>query len=213
MATSEIFKFSDKFVHDYMPFTIELGRSFIQPNYQNVNVKRKGLYALDNLWDGLGALMLKYTHYKYFFGKVTMYTSYNLRARNTLLNFLHKYFGDPDNLVTAIDPIDYDSSNRYYQELFKDLEYHDAYKILQKEIKLNGEFIPPLINSYMNLSPSMKVFGTAINPGFGNVEETGILVKMEDIYPEKKERHLVPMQEALRTMAARFRPKWWRKIL
>ena len=213
MATSEIFHFSDSFINDYLPFTIELGRSFIQPNYQNINVKRKGLYALDNLWDGLGALMLKYTHYKYFFGKVTMYTSYNLRARNTLLNFLHKYFGDPDNLVTAIDPIDYDSSNRYYQELFKDLEYHDAYKILQKEIKLNGEFIPPLINSYMNLSPSMKVFGTAINPGFGNVEETGILVKMEDIYPEKKERHLAPMQEALRTMAARFRPKWWRKIL
>lgn len=186
MATSEIFRFSDGFVQDYLPFTIELGRSFIQPNYQNINVKRKGLYALDNLWDGLGALMLKYSHYKYFFGKVTMYTSYNLRARNTLLNFLHKYFGDPDELVTPIEPIDYDSGNKYYQELFKDLDYHDAYRVLQKEIKLNGELIPPLINSYMNLSPSMKVFGTAVNPGFGNVEETGILVKMEDIYPEKK---------------------------
>lgn len=112
-----------------------------------------------------------------------------------------------------IEPIDYDSGNKYYQELFKDLDYHDAYRVLQKEIKLNGELIPPLINSYMNLSPSMKVFGTAVNPGFGNVEETGILVKMEDIYPEKKERHLAPMQEALHAMAARFRPKWWRKIL
>ena len=106
MATSEIFRFSDTFVKDYMPFTIELGRSFIQPNYQNINLKRKGLYALDNLWDGLGALMLKYSHYKYFFGKVTMYTSYNLKARNTLLNFLHKYFGDPQELVTPVTPID-----------------------------------------------------------------------------------------------------------
>ena len=128
MATSEIFRFSDGFVQDYLPFTIELGRSFIQPNYQNINVKRKGLYALDNLWDGLGALMLKYSHYKYFFGKVTMYTSYNLRARNTLLNFLHKYFGDPDELVTPIEPIDYDSGNKYYQELFKDLDYHEKKK-------------------------------------------------------------------------------------
>ena len=157
--------------------------------------------------------MLKYSHYKYFFGKVTMYTSYNLRARNTLLNFLHKYFGDPDGLVTPVQAIDYDSGNKYYQEIFKDLEYRDAYKVLQKEIRQNGEFIPPLINSYMNLSPSMKVFGTAVNPGFGNVEETGILVNMGDIYPEKKERHLAPMQEALRAVAARFRPKWWRKIL
>ena len=126
---------------------------------------------------------------------------------------LHKYFGDPDRLVTPVVPIDYDNGNRYYQELFNGLDYHDAYKVLQKEIKQNGEFIPPLINSYMNLSPSMKVFGTAVNPGFGNVEETGILVNMEDIYPEKKERHLAPMQAALRAVAARFRPKWWRKIL
>ena len=213
MATREIFRFSDTFIKDYLPFTIELGRSFIQPNYQNINLKRKGLYALDNLWDGLGALMLKYSRYKYFFGKVTMYTSYNLRARNTLLNFLHKYFNDPEELVRPVTPIDYDSGNRYYSELFKDLDYHDAYKVLQKEIKLNGEFIPPLINSYMNLSPSMKVFGTAVNPGFGNVEETGILVSMADIYPEKKERHLVPMQEVLHAVAARFRPKWWRKNL
>ena len=210
MATSELFKFSDQFIEDYMPFTIELGRSFIQPNYQSINIKRKGLYALDNLWDGLGALMLKYDNYKYFFGKVTMYTSYKMRARNTLLYFLNKYFNDPDKLIEPFSPLDYDAENKYYEELFKGLEYPEAYKVLQKEIKLNGEHIPPLINSYMNLSPSMRVFGTAINEGFGNVEETGILVKMEDIYPEKVERHLKPMQEALHTLAKRFRPRWWR---
>lgn len=213
MATSELFEFSDSFIKDYLPFTIELGRSFIQPNYQSINLKRKGLYALDNLWDGLGALMLKYDNYKYFFGKVTMYTSYNMKARNTLLNFLNKYFEDPDHLVTPVSPLDFDSGNRYYLELFKDLPYQEAYKVLQKEIKLNGEFIPPLINSYMNLSPSMRVFGTAVNHGFGDVEETGILVKMKDIYPDKAERHLRPMQEALKAMATRFRPRWWRKSL
>jgi len=42
----------------------------------------------------------------------------------------------------------------------------------------------------MNLSPTMKVFGAAINSGFGGVEETGILVKIDDVYPSKKERHL-----------------------
>ena len=213
MATRELFNFSDKFIKEYLPFTIELGRSFIQPNYQGTNIKRKGLYSLDNLWDGLGALMVKYDNYHYFFGKVTMYTSYNYKARNTLLNFLQKYFHDDDNLVSPILPLDYEKDNIYYQELFKDLDYSQAYKVLFKEIKNNGELIPPLINSYMNLSPSMRVFGTAINEGFGGVEETGILVSIPDIYPEKIERHLKPMKSLIESIAAKFRPRWWRRTL
>lgn len=213
MATKELFNFSDTFIKDYLPFTIELGRSFIQPNYQGTSIKRKGLYSLDNLWDGLGALMMKYTNYDYFFGKVTMYTSYNYKARNTLLNFLHKYFDDTQNLVTPIIPLDYDKDNRFYEELFKDLSYDEAYKVLFKEIKNNGELIPPLINSYMNLSPSMKVFGTSINEGFGGVEETGILVNIKDIYPEKLERHLTPLKYLMQSVSAKFRPRWWRKTL
>ncbi len=212
MATKELFTYSDEFVKEYLPFTIELGRSFIQPNYQSMNLRRKSLYSLDNLWDGLGALMIKYSNYKYFFGKVTMYSSYNLKARNTLLNFLHKYFVDTESLVYPIEALDYDCDNKYYQELFKDLEYNDAYRVLQKEIKQNGENIPPLINSYMNLSPSMKVFGTALNKGFGEVEETGILVNIKDIYPEKVERHLRPMQETLRSLTKRFLPRWWKRV-
>lgn len=206
MATSELFKFSDVFIREYLPFTIELGRSFIQPNYQSTNIRRKGLFALDNLWDGLGALMYRYPHIKYFFGKVTMYTSYNLRARNTLLNFLNEYFLDEEKLVTPIYSLDYDSSNLYYKELFQGHEYKESYKTLSKEVRNLGEHIPPLINSYMNLSPSMKVFGTAINEHFGGVEETGILVNITDIYPEKIERYIAPLAR----LAEKFRPKWWR---
>lgn len=207
MATRELFHFSSEFINEYLPFTIELGRSFIQPNYQSTNLKRKSLYALDNLWDGLGALVVKYSNIRYFFGKVTMYTSYNTRARNLLLHFLLKYFNDSQNLVVPITPLKCDTDNPYFVELFKGLDYHQGYKVLQKEIKNNGEHIPPLINSYMNLSPSMKVFGTAINEGFGGVEETGILVKIPDIYPEKIERHVTP----LKIWAKKVRNKWWKK--
>lgn len=205
MATSELFTFSDEFKNEYMPFTIELGRSFIQPNYQSTNIRRKGLYALDNLWDGLGALMLRYPHIEFFFGKVTMYSSYNLRARNILLNFLNKYFNDPDNLIVPISPLKYDSDNPYYTLLFEHEDYKESYKKLSKEIRNLGENIPPLINSYMNLSPTMKVFGTAINHNFGGVEETGIMINISEIYPEKIERYLSP----LRRLAARLHTKWW----
>lgn len=205
MATKELFDFSDEFRKSYLPFTIELGRSFIQPNYQSANLKRKSLYSLDNLWDGLGALVVKYTNIKYFFGKVTMYTSYNERARNMLLHFLHKYFNDPDSLVTPVEPLVCDKDNPYFVELFSGLDYKDAYKVLQRELKNLGEHIPPLINSYMNLSPSMKMFGTAVNRGFGDVEESGIIINIKDIYPEKIERYVAPLV----TWAQKMRIKWW----
>lgn len=206
MATSELFIFSEEFIKDYLPFTIELGRSFIQPNYQSTNIRRKGLYALDNLWDGLGALMLRYPHIKYFFGKVTMYSSYNERARNTLLYFLNQYFRDEQNLVVPVSPLEYDNQNPYFEELFCHTDYKEAYKALSKEVRGLGENIPPLINSYMNLSPTMKVFGTAVNESFGGVEETGIMINIPEIYPEKIERYLTP----LRRLALKFQPKWWR---
>lgn len=206
MATTEIFKFSNEFIEEYLPTTIELGRSFVQPMYQSTNLKRKGLYALDNLWDGLGALIYKYPNIKYFFGKVTMYTSYNTRARNLLLHFLDRYFNDEENLVIPIESLDYDINNKYYQDLFNGLEYNSAYKLLSKEIRNLGEHIPPLINSYMNLSPSMRVFGTTINGEFGGVEETGILINIKDVYPEKLERHLTPLSQ----LTQKLRSKWWK---
>jgi len=209
MATSELFNFSDKFIEEYIPYTIELGRSFVQPNYQGTNIKHKGLYALDNLWDGLGALVMKHDSYKYFFGKVTMYSSYNVKARNILLNFLSIYFNDIDHLVIPKEPLDFDSSNPEYSGIFCDLSYKDAYKLLSQKIRKTGEHIPPLINSYMNLSPSMLVFGTTINEKFGGVEETGLMVKIQDIYQDKLDRHVSPLKN-LRSRAKKFRPKWWR---
>lgn len=213
MATKELFRFSEKFEKEYLPYTIELGRSFIQPAYQGTRGRKKGLFALDNVWDGLGALMTKYEEYRYFFGKVTMYATYDYSARNTLLYFLNKYFTDPDKLVTPIEPLDYDNNNPSFISLFDGLEYPEAYRVLHKTLKSKGENIPPLINSYMNLSPTMKVFGTSINKGFGGVEETGILVNIKDIYFDKIERYITPVRQFLSSIAFRFRPHWWRRSL
>ncbi|HPW79109.1 MAG: hypothetical protein BWX62_00013 [Bacteroidetes bacterium ADurb.Bin037] len=207
LATYPVFKFSEDFIHNYLPFTIELGRSFVQPNYQNSNENRSGLYALDNLWDGLGALIVRYPCIKYFFGKVTMYRSYNKQARNCLLYFLNKYFPDNDSLVRPINPLDYNAENPYYKSLFKTGRYDEDYRELVREIRSYGERIPPLINSYMKISPNMRVFGATLNEHFGGVEETGILITIKDIYPDKVGRHMT----SLRNFAERVRLKWWNR--
>jgi hypothetical protein len=187
IATAPLFHFSPKFIHEYLPYTIELGRSFIQPAYQS---SRKGIFTLDNLWDGLGALVVNYPDVKYFFGKVTMYRNYNPEARDYLLYFLSKYFEDKEKLVTPREPLVINTSPDDFINTFPGKNYHEDYRILSQKVKLFGENIPPLINAYMNLSPTMKTFGTVLNSHFGNVEETGILVTIDDIYDSKKSRHL-----------------------
>ncbi len=196
LSTEHYFRFSDRFRREILPYTIELGRSFVHPDYQGTRVNPKGIYALDNLWDGLGALMVKNPDMKYFFGKVTMYGDYNREARNILIYFLRRYFPDTGHLVEPLYPIELDIDTGAMDALFCEPTYEGNYKILVREIRARNENVPPLINSYMNLSPSMRVFGTVCNPDFGNVEETGILITIADIYAKKSERHVASFLKA-----------------
>jgi len=190
LASSAYFNFSEKFLAKYYPHLMELGRSFVHPDYQTRSMGRKSLYALDNLWDGLGALIIDNRHIKYLFGKVTMYTHFNQRARDMILYFLMKHFNDPDNLVTPIESVDINLHPEEMKVIFKGKRYRENYKILSREVRNLNENIPPLINAYMNLSPTMRTFGTFINHKFGDVEETGIMITLRDIYVEKINRHL-----------------------
>jgi hypothetical protein len=188
--TAELFSFSQKYIDQYWPVTIELGRSWVQPMYQPTVNLRKGMYSLDNLWDGLGAITVDNPDAKYFFGKITMYPSYNSFGRDMILFFMHKYFPDKDKLVEPREPLVIQTETNVLQNIFSGVNYEEDYKILVQRIRRLNEHIPPLVNAYMNLSGSMRTFGTAINPGFGNVEETAISITIADIYDYKKDRHL-----------------------
>ena len=190
LATSHMFHFSEKFLRDYMPYTIELGRSFVALPYQSSRMGAKSLFALDNLWDGLGALTVIMPNVKYFFGKMTMYPSYIREGRDMILYFLRKYFDDKENLVIPMKPLCIETDERQLAALFCKDSFREDYKILNQEIRRLGYNIPPLVNAYMSLSPTMKLFGTAINYGFGDVEETGILIAMDEIFEEKRVRHI-----------------------
>lgn len=199
LSTSEIFTYSEKLKTAYFPYAIELGRSFVQPDFQPSAGSRKGLFSLDNLWDGLGALVAMYPDMKYFFGKITMYTDFNREARDTILRFMQYYFPDPENLVTIENPIRLEYDCTEFLRDLQGLEYKDGHKLLNTRVRELGENIPPLFNNYMNLSPTMRTFGTCINDHFGNVEETGIMVTINDIYPQKKDRYVLPYLDYLKS--------------
>jgi hypothetical protein len=190
LSTRHYFDYSDKFRKDYLSTTVELGRSWVQPNFQPRAGSRRGIFALDNLWDGLGAIVVDTPHIEYYSGKVTMYTSYHTQARDALMYFMEYFFEDKDGLISPIHSQEITTDISEFKASIEGLNYKEAHKVLNGYVRERGENIPPLINSYMSLSPTMKCFGTAINPDFGGVEETMILVKIADIYDEKKARHV-----------------------
>ena len=190
LSTAEILEFSDRLKSHYFPYTIELGRSFVQPKFQPSAENKQGLFSLDNLWDGLGALVVDYPDIRYFFGKITMYSDFNKEARDMILAFMHRFFPDEELLVRPFEPLLPESASEAFFAEIEGMDYKSAFKVLSQSVRALGENIPPLFSSYMNLSPTMKTFGTAINNHFGYVEETGVMVTISDIYDSKKERHI-----------------------
>ena len=190
LATSHMFHFSEKFIKEYAPQTVELGRSFVSLPYQSSRMGAKSLFALDNLWDGLGALTVIRPHIKYYFGKMTMYPSYIRKGRDMILYFLKKHFDDKERLIIPMKPLELETDEKELAALFNGKTFKDDYLVLNHEIRKMGYNIPPLVNAYMGLSPTMKLFGTAINYGFGDVEETGILIAVDEILEDKRKRHI-----------------------
>lgn len=187
--TSELFHYTDEFINNYLPYTLELGRSFVQPAYQPSTDIRKGMYSLDNLWDGLATLAVEMRNTKYYFGKITMYPQMNRQAKDMILYFYQKHFPDKDGLVWPYEPLKIETDFNKLHDLFKGKNYKEDYQILQHSVRELGSYVPPLVNAYMNLSSTMRSFGTAYNHSFGETDETGILVAVKDIYPDKNERY------------------------
>ena len=205
LATSHMFHFSEKFIKEYLPYTIELGRSFVSPEYQSSKAGTKALFALDNLWDGLGALGITNPTMKYFFGKMTMYPEYNRQARDLIQHFLFKHFEDKDKLVTPMDPLVIETDKAYMDSILTETEFKSDYRLLNAEVRRLGENIPPLVNSYMSLSPTMKTFGGGINHEFSEAEETCILIAFDEIHEAKKARHIDSyIDERVRKISERF---------
>lgn len=183
------FELSNGFIRNYLPHSIELGRAFVQPRYQLKNSGINSLFALDNLWDGLGILIVKNPQIKFFYGKVTIFNNLNPEAKKLLLTFLHTHFEDY-SIMRPKNPVEIQNYDTKILKHSHASGFEEELKLLNSQFRNMGISIPPLINSYIQLSPTLKVFGTYHDNGFGNVDETGIMITIADIYPNKVDRHI-----------------------
>lgn len=192
LASAHLFHFSEEFIRDYLPHTIELGRSFVAPEYQSSKAGAKAIFALDNLWDGLAAIMLQHKDMMYYFGKMTVYPDYDKAALDLIQHFLLKHFPDPDGLIRPKQAYGLATDARLLDMILKDEDFKQDYRNLKDAVRRLGTGIPPLVNSYMNVSPKMKMFGGSINDDFFDSIEIGILIAFEEMYADKRDRHKEP---------------------
>jgi len=190
VTSSHLYHFTDKFIKEYLPYTMELGRSFVRPEYQTTAAGRKSLFTLDNLWDGITGVVLSSPGIDYLFGKMTIYNSYDKAARELILHFLEKHFPDNDFLVRPYQTMVPDTDPRILDLLLNDDRLKHDYRNLKDAVHRLGTNIPPLINSYINTSSTMKIFGSTVNDELSDAIETGLMIRFSEINMEKKERHI-----------------------
>ena len=192
MASAHQFHFSQKFIDEYLPHVLELGRNFVAPDYQSSKNGAKSIFAFDNLWDGLVAIIMKYPNLLYFFGKITLYPSYDHIARDLIYHFLWKHFGDKDELVRpwedqAIMP---DSNPALMDLILNKDDLLEDYKLLKAAARMRGVNVPPNMTAYISITSQMLMFGTAVNRLMHNIEDTAVLIPFDEIYHDKKSRHI-----------------------
>lgn len=192
LASSHQFRFSQQFIDDYLPHVIELGRNFVAPEYQSSKLGAKSIFAMDNLWDGLVAIVMKNPDLLYYFGKVTIYPSYDYISRDLIYHFLWKHFGDKEGLVRPWDDQSLmPASDPGLMDLILNKEdMAEDYKLLRSAVRMRGVNVPPNVSAYISVTPKMLMFGTAVNRLMHNIEDTGILIPFDDIYHDKKRRHI-----------------------
>lgn len=196
---SSLFTFSDTFIKEYLPYSIELGRAFVQPDYQTAKMGMKSLFALDNLWDGLGALIHKEKHSRYFVGKVNIYKEYPQLARELLCEYMNLHCPDPDQLILPKVPITISEESKKIAEIVLTEKSAPAnYKALQKTIRHIGTTVPPMFNAYIGLTDTLRMFGTMIDVHFGNTYESAIMLTMNDLTESKRQRYIDPYIQFLK---------------
>ena len=194
ITSAHLFHYSEEFIRDYLPYTIEFGRAFVQPAYQVRAAGVKALFSLDNIWDGIGALVYNNPQLRWMIGKVTIYPDYNPVARELIYAYLNRYHRGQEGLIAPYKPLE----TADVHTPFTGEDALENYHLLLHALREQGTVIPPMFSAYLNLTNDLLFFGNAINDELANVYESGIMVDIEKILPEKKERYINPYVEWLK---------------
>ncbi len=183
--TNSLFLFSKDF-EEFLPHSIELGRSFVQSKYW-------GSRALDYLWYGIGAYLKKHQFVKYMFGPVSLSNSYPDEAKKLLIYFYSKYFPAPKKYATSKNPFVLSRhEEEEFDSYFSFINYDEDFRKLKNLLKNYGCVVPVLFKQYSELCEPGGVYFSdfGVDPDFGDCVDGFIIVEIDKILPAKRERYM-----------------------
>ena len=187
LYTTTLFNYNEKFMH-YLPESIELGRSFVQPKYW-------GSRALDYLWYGIGAYLRNNPQIKYMYGPVSLSERYSKVAKDMILYFYDKNFKDEHNLVEAKIPYNFKTDEMLIKNLHEELnskQYKENFKTLKKALSSINANVPTLYKQYADLCEEggIKFCAYNIDHDFSSCIDSFIVVDIAKIKNSQKKRYI-----------------------
>ncbi|MGY6274625.1 lysophospholipid acyltransferase family protein [Methylomonas sp. MgM2] len=168
-----------------LPFSIELGRSFVQPRYW-------GQHSLDYLWYGIGAYLREQPEIKYLFGPVSISNAYPQLAKELIIGFYKQQFGGELPKAQAKKPFVISEQCRQFSLQEFNGDYATSFKILNSELRKLGVKVPTLYKQYVELcvDKGCHFIDFNIDPDFNNCIDSLIMVEIDKIAPKKRIRYI-----------------------
>lgn len=185
LYTETIFSYEDSLQKKF-PMAMELGRSFIQPQYW-------GKRSLDYLWYGIGAYIRQNPHIRYLFGAVSLSSDYPAFAKDMLVYYFSTYYGSKTNLVRSFNPYRVKPVPKAKLErLFNHLDKTEGFKVLKRELSAMGVSVPTLFKQYSELCEDggVNFYDFGVDPDFGDCVDSVVWVDMLKLKERKRKRYI-----------------------
>lgn len=182
IPAAHIFNFSEKFIKEEMPHTMELSRSYISEDHQRNNSARKSIFVLDCLFKAI-CVASREGGMTDIFGKVTFYPDYPKEAFSMLTSLMKKHCYVSDEIKPCVPYLAAPAKDA--KKILTAKEFRANFRALVSTFVQRKLYLPPILKSYMNLTNTMKYYGATINQEFGGVVEMGIKIHMPDLDKER----------------------------
>ena len=169
----------------YLPNSLELGRSFVQPRYW-------GQHSLDYLWYGIGAYLREQPEIKYLFGPVSLSNAYPQLAKELIVGFYQQQCGISQPTAKARLPFVISEQCQQFAAQEFNHHYASSYKTLNSELKKLGVKVPTLYKQYVELcvENGCHFIDFNIDPNFNNCIDSLVMVEIDKIAPKKRQRYI-----------------------
>lgn len=177
LYTNSLFKFEKPFL-SHLGSALEMGRSFVAPDYQ------RNMTALPLLWRGVLTWVGRNPHYRKLFGPVSISKDYDKLSRKLIVEFLEDQRMHPElaPMVKPRTPFRYGGGKKLLKEFVStQLQDVDDCSAVISSLETDGKGLPVLLKHYLRLNGTILSFN--VDKAFSSVLDGLIMVDVVEADP------------------------------